>query len=72
MKNLVNFLKKSAPSFAQQCPFKGRLEIQNFSLDLKYFKFFPNGEYMNIIRVHDKIDKNIFTITYRTKLDNNK
>lgn len=73
MKNVVNYLKEHAPSLVRQCPFgKGKLEIQNLSLDLKYLKFFPAGEYKNIVHFYDKIDNNILTLTYIIKLDSNK
>ncbi|CAO1309042.1 unnamed protein product [Diamesa hyperborea] len=71
MKNYADYLKEYAPSFMQKCPYKGRLEIKNLSLDNKYFKFLPNGEYKNIIHVSDEIDENIFTLNYNTVLNSN-
>ena len=71
MKNFLNYFKEHTPAFVQECPFKGRLEFINLTVDQKYFKFFPTGEYKTVIHVYDKIDNNIFTINYNTQLDSN-
>lgn len=65
---IIDIIKDSIPSSIHACPYIGKLEIFNVTLDsAKFPSIFPSGTYRSRVHYYDDMDPNIYTLsTYTT------
>ena len=65
---IMDILSDSLPNSIHPCPYFGKLDMYNLTLDSKKFpSVFPSGTYRSRLHYYDDTDPNIYTvITYTT------
>jgi len=73
---MIDMFKKimgpNAASIFHPCPFHGDLKILNISANSReFFSVYPEGYYKSIIKFHDDVDENIFTLNVYSNVKSN-
>ena len=60
--NFINILKHALPHLIKECPFEGRLELLNFTIDFDLLKYASRGIFKFDEHHYNDEDENIFSL----------